>query len=185
MGELDADCRILALQNAISGLKASTCASFQIPRSCSLMRPISSYRRRLDKDEAEAPARSDQDGRDGRCTAIPRLAAIVNHRRHDEAIFERETSNRKWLEKSLPCRFAAPRATDQREPRYREQPTRATQALLRRSQTLCAARLPSCAAIAIRPNLGARACGASGSATLQGGARRAACRASGFFLAAP
>ena len=39
-------------------------------------------------------------------TASPRLAAIVNHRRHDEAIFERETSNRKRLEKSWP-RFAA------------------------------------------------------------------------------
>jgi hypothetical protein len=35
------------------------------------------------------------------------LDAIVDHRRHDQAIFQREASNREWLEKPWLCRFAA------------------------------------------------------------------------------
>ena len=38
---------------------------------------------------------------------VPGLGAIMNHRRHDEAIFERETPDRKWLEELRPRRLAA------------------------------------------------------------------------------
>jgi hypothetical protein len=64
--------------------------------------------RRLHKDEPEATQRVAAEMHDVECTAgISGVAAIVNHRWHDETISEFQTSNGKWLEQHWPCGFAA------------------------------------------------------------------------------
>src|SRR5262245_42576824 len=90
---------------AISGLKLSTCASFQMPRSC---KSDLLHRGRLDKDETEAAQRVAAEMHEVKGAAgVSGVAAIVDHRRHHEAIFQRETPDRKWLEQHWQFHVAA------------------------------------------------------------------------------
>src|SRR5262245_30610166 len=63
---------------------------------------------RLDKDQPETAERIAAEMHDVKCAAgISGIAAIVDHRRHDEAVLQRETPNRKRLEQHWPCRLPA------------------------------------------------------------------------------
>jgi hypothetical protein len=71
------------------------------------MSPIFLDRRHLDKHQPEAAQREAAEMDDVKRTAgIAGVAAVVNHRWHDEAIFQREAPYRPRLEQHRPCRFA-------------------------------------------------------------------------------
>ena len=85
-------CRFM---KAISGLKLSTCASFQMPRSCSLISPTLLDAGRLDKDEAETAERVAAEMHDVKGAAgAAGIGAIMHHRRHHEAVFQRQAADR-------------------------------------------------------------------------------------------
>ena len=97
--------------NSISGLKLSACASFQMPRSFSLISPTSSTAGRLDEDQPEPAERVAAEMHDVEGAAgVAGVAAVMDHRRYDEPVFHGEVSNCQGLEKPWPRRSAAIRS---------------------------------------------------------------------------
>ena len=75
-----------ALMNRKIRASISMCSSFQIPRSCGLIRPSGSDRRRLGEDEAGAADRAAAEMHQVPVVREAVLARILAHRRDDDAV---------------------------------------------------------------------------------------------------
>src|SRR5262249_35304572 len=90
--------------------------------------------RRLDKDEPETTERIAAEMHDmKRAAGVSGITAVVDHRRHDEAVLHREAPKRKPLEQHRPCclsaagcsvihRYASSATPRARPPRTRSRP---------------------------------------------------------------
>src|SRR4051812_123885 len=99
MGKLNADRRTLAPHEGDQGLE--TFGLCIVPDAEVMLIDESDLldTGRLDKDEPKTSERIAAKMHDVKCAAgISGVAAIVNHRRHDKAILQRQAANRKWLE---------------------------------------------------------------------------------------
>src|SRR5579859_1785959 len=111
MGELNADRGALPLHESDQRLEAFDLRV--VPDAEVVLVDEADFldRRRLDKDEAKAAERVAAEMHDVESAAgVAALAAVMNHRRHDEAIFQREAPDRERFEEPRPHRLAAIRS---------------------------------------------------------------------------
>src|SRR5262245_126417 len=108
MGQLDSDRRTLTLHEGDQRLEAFDLGI--VPDAEVMLIDDSDFLDacRLDKDQAKTAERVAAEMHDVKCAAgISGVAAIMDHRRHDEAVLQRKTANRKRLEQHWPCRLPA------------------------------------------------------------------------------
>src|SRR5665213_3159588 len=112
MTDLDADRGTLALHEGDQRLEAFGLRIVPDAEVILLDQSDLLDRCHLDKDEAKTAQRVAAQMDDVKCAAgVPGVAAIVHHRWHDEAIFERETSKRQRPKKLWRCRFTVARSS--------------------------------------------------------------------------
>ena len=109
MGELDADRRALPLHEGDQRLEAFGLRIVPDAEVMLVDEPDLLDASRLDKDQPEAAERVAAEMHDVKRTAgMAGVTAVVDHRRHDEAVLQREAANRKWFETALASRRLPP-----------------------------------------------------------------------------